>query len=304
VRRQPAPVQVMAEVCFNSKPNYGMDILRGPCRRCPMAAVHPRLSPQPSTDPDQGGEANRFRPGTGPDGPLRAKTFPLTFLRRRSLNLLRGLNVRVMDGACLEFAGKASAQPSTMSEAEELSLIRRAQEGDRSAFDALIRLYDKNVLHLALQIVGSPEEARDLYQEAFLKVYRSIHNFRLEAKFSTWLYRVVMNVCLDHLRRQKTRKEVSPPQPEEGEPEFLQTVADERPTLDPERAVHSKEISQRIQAAIERLNPRERMVFELKHYQGLKLRAIGEICHTSEQTAKNCLFRATQKLRTELNDLA
>jgi RNA polymerase sigma-70 factor (ECF subfamily) len=203
-----------------------------------------------------------------------------------------------MDGTCLEFAGKASAQPSPMSDIDEISLIRRAQEGDRSAFDALIRLYDQNVLRLALQVVGSPEEARDLYQEAFLKVYRSIHQFRLEAKFSTWLYRVVMNVCLDHLRRQKTRKEVAVPQPEDGQPEFLQTVPDDRPTLDPERATHSREISRRIQAALEGLNPRERLVFELKHYQGLRLRAIGEICKTSEQTVKNCLFRATQKLRT------
>ena len=191
-----------------------------------------------------------------------------------------------------------------MTEADELSLIVRAQEGDRSAFDALIRLYDKSVLRMALQVVGSPEEARDLYQEAFLKVYRSIRHFRQEAKFSTWLYRVVMNVCLDHLRRQKTRKEVTAPQVEDGEPEFFQTVPDDRPTLDPERATHSKEIGRRIQVALDRLNPRERMVFELKHYQGLKLRAIGQICNTSEQTAKNCLFRATQKLRVELGDLA
>jgi RNA polymerase sigma-70 factor (ECF subfamily) len=209
-----------------------------------------------------------------------------------------------MDGTCLEFAGKASAQAPPMSEADECSLIRRAQEGDRSAFDTLIRLYDQNVLRMALQVVGSPEEARALYQEAFLKVYRSIGHFRSEAKFSTWLYRVVMNVCLDHLRRQKTRREVPVPQPQEGEPEFLQTVPDERPALNPERATHSKEISRRIQAALEQLNPRERLVFELKHYQGLKLRAIGQICNTSEQTAKNCLFRATQKLRMELGDLA
>jgi len=210
----------------------------------------------------------------------------------------------VMDGACLEFAGKVAGQPSPMSEADELSLIRRAQEGDRSAFDALVRLYDQNVLRLTLQVVGSPEEARDLYQEAFLKVYRSIGQFRGEAKFSTWLHRVVMNVCLDYLRRQKTRKEVAVPPSKEGEPEFLQTLPDERPGLDPERTTHSKEIGRRIQTALGRLNPRERMVFELKHYQGLKLRTIGEICKTSEQTVKNSLFRATQKLRMELGDLA
>ena len=207
-----------------------------------------------------------------------------------------------MEG-CLELAGHIP-EDAKLSGADELTLIRRAQEGDSEAFEALVRAYDQNVLRLALQVVHSPEEARDLYQEAFLKVYRSIRYFRQEARFSTWLYRVVMNVCLDYLRRQKTRKEVLVPQPEDGQSEFLQTVPDERPTLDPERARHSKEISHRIQAALERLNPRERMVFELKHYQGLKLRAIGVICNTSEQTAKNCLFRATQKLRVELNDLA
>jgi RNA polymerase sigma-70 factor, ECF subfamily len=208
-----------------------------------------------------------------------------------------------MDGLCLELAGKASEQPSRVSEVDELTLIRRAQEGDRSAFDALVRLYDQNVLRLALQVVGSPEEARDSYQEAFLKVYRSLRHFRLEARFSTWLYRVVMNVCLDHLRRQNTRKEVAVPPANDGEPEYFQTVPDDRPTLNPERATHSKEIARRIQVALNRLNPRERMVFELKHYQGLKLRVIGEMCKTSEQTVKNCLFRATQKLRTELGDL-
>jgi RNA polymerase sigma-70 factor (ECF subfamily) len=207
-----------------------------------------------------------------------------------------------MEG-CLELAGDIREEARQLSGADEIALIRRAQGGDSEAFEALVRVYDQNVLRLALQVVHSQEEARDLYQEAFLKVYRSLRYFRLEARFSTWLYRVVMNVCLDYLRRQSTRKEVQGPEREEGEPEYFQTVPEERPVLDPERAVHSKEIGRRIQAALQRLNPRERMVFELKHYQGLKLRAIGGLCKTSEQTVKNCLFRATQKLRLELGDL-
>jgi len=212
-----------------------------------------------------------------------------------------------MDGTCLELAGKGTVQPaepaSLAGGGEELGLIRRAQEGDRSAFDELVRKYDQHVLRLALQLARSPEEARDLYQEAFLKVYRSLRHFRLEAKFSTWLYRVVMNVCLDHLRRQATRKEVQAPEGEDGEAEYFQTLPDARPAQNPERALRGKEIGLRIQGALARLNPRERLVFELKHYQGLKLRAIGEYCGTSEQTVKNCLFRATQKLRTDLGDL-
>jgi len=208
-----------------------------------------------------------------------------------------------MDGGCLELTNRGPARLAGLSGMEELALIRRAQDGDRSAFDELVRKYDQNVLRLAMQVVRSPEEARDLYQEAFLKVYRSIHRFRLEARFSTWLYRVVMNVCLDHLRRQNTRKEVQAPEGEEGETEYFQTLPDERPAQDPERALRGREIGKRIQGALAQLNPRERLVFELKHYQGLKLRAIGELCGTSEQTVKNCLFRATQKLRTELGDL-
>jgi RNA polymerase sigma-70 factor (ECF subfamily) len=207
-----------------------------------------------------------------------------------------------MEG-CLELAGNIPEEPRRLSGVDEFVLVRRAQGGDPEAFEALVRAYDQNVLRLALQVVRSREEARDLYQEAFLKVYRSLRSFRLEARFSTWLYRVVMNVCLDYLRRQHTRKEVQGPESEEGQPEYFQSVPEERPVLDPERAAHSKEIGRRVQAALERLNPRERMVFELKHYQGLKLRAIGELCKTSEQTVKNCLFRATQKLRTELGDL-
>ncbi len=74
------------------------------------------------------------------------------------------------DGACLELAGKFPAEGSRLGEADERELIRRAQRGDRAAFDSLVRLYDHEVLRLALKVVGSPEEAQDLYQEAFLKV--------------------------------------------------------------------------------------------------------------------------------------
>ena len=208
-----------------------------------------------------------------------------------------------MDGACLELAGKIPADSSPVAGTEESALIRRAQGGDRLAFDSLVRLYDKDVLRLALKVVRSPDEAADLYQEAFLKIYRSLSRFRFESSFSTWIYRVVMNVCLDHLRRQKSRNEVQPPATEDGEVEYFHKVPDESPGLDPERALRSGEIKGRLRAALGRLTPRERLVFELKHYEGLKLRAIGQLCGTSEETAKNCLFRATQKLRLSLGDL-
>jgi RNA polymerase sigma-70 factor (ECF subfamily) len=207
-----------------------------------------------------------------------------------------------MDGACLELAGNAVTSQKADGEVER-SLIRRAQRGDRAAFDSLVRRYDQEVLRMAMRIVQSAEEAQDLYQEAFLKVYRSIGRFRLEAKFSTWLYRVVMNVCLDHLRRQKARNEAQMPEGDDGQTDFVQSLPEERPVLNPERAYQAREIGGRLQQAMGRLSPRERLVFEMKHCQGMKLREIGEVCGTSEEAAKNSLFRALQKLRTDLHDL-
>jgi RNA polymerase sigma-70 factor (ECF subfamily) len=208
----------------------------------------------------------------------------------------------VVDGACLELVGKHETSRGGEAEAER-ALIRRAQRGDRSAFDALVRLYDQEVLRMTVRMVRSEDEAQDLYQEVFLKVYRSLGRFRLESRFSTWLYRVVANVCFDHLRQQKSRSEVPARVGGDGEPDYAQSLADDRPGLNPEQALRAREISRRLEVALRQLSPRERMVFELKHCQGLKLRAIGELCGTSEEAAKNSLFRAVQKLRQDLSDL-
>src|SRR6266581_5955335 len=87
------------------------------------------------------------------------------------------------------------------------SLIRAAQAGDQDAFEQLVRTYDQSVLRLAMNLLRSPEDARDVYQEAFLRVYRNLHSFRFDCSFHTWLYRIVTNLCLDQLRKRKVRKE-------------------------------------------------------------------------------------------------
>jgi len=163
------------------------------------------------------------------------------------------------------------------------------------------------VLRLALNLTRRPEDARDIYQEAFLKVYRNLHRFRFECSFYTWLYRVVTNVCLDHLRRRNTRREDQAPELSatgDGVPtDFFDRQPESRVEADPERALMGREIGRHIARALTRLSPRERMVFELKHYHGLRLRAIGEMLGTSEETVKNSLFRATHKLRAQLEAL-
>jgi RNA polymerase sigma-70 factor (ECF subfamily) len=191
---------------------------------------------------------------------------------------------------------------------DERALVAEAQAGNRAAFEALVRRFDRDVLRLALNLMKRPEDARDVYQEAFLKVYRNLHRFRFECSFYTWLYRIVTNVCLDHLRRRQARPEDQAPDSnhshhEENVNDFFERQREHRPTLDPERTLFGKEIQARITLAMERLSPRERVVFEMKHYQGLKLRAIGDALGTTEETVKNSLFRATRKLRIELGGL-
>jgi len=202
----------------------------------------------------------------------------------------------------------ALASVISLSHLDERALVAEAQAGSRVAFEELVRRFDRDVLRLALNLMKRPEDARDVYQEAFLKVYRNLHRFRFECSFYTWLYRIVTNVCLDHLRRRQARPEDQSPEVnsnhhEEGITDFFERQREQRPTLDPERTFIGKEIKTRIATAMERLSPRERIVFEMKHYQGLKLRAIGEALGTTEETVKNSLFRATRKLREELGEL-
>jgi RNA polymerase sigma-70 factor (ECF subfamily) len=183
------------------------------------------------------------------------------------------------------------------------SLIRAAQRGDQEAFEHLVRAYDQSVLRLAMNLLRSPEDARDVYQEAFLRVYRNLHTFRFDCSFHTWLYRIVTNICLDQLRKRKVRKEESSVvETSEGAVDRMDSFEEEAAEADPERSLWNRQLKRKIEDALQDLTPRERMVFELRHYQGLRLRNIGEMLGTTEEAAKNCLFRATQKMRSVLGD--
>ena len=186
---------------------------------------------------------------------------------------------------------------------DESALIRAAQNGDARAFEELVRMYDQNVLRLALNLLRSPEDANDIYQEAFLRVFKNLHTFRFDCSFHTWLYRIVTNLCLDALRKRKVRKEEGTVvETREGILDRMDTIEEDRADGNPQRRLLSRELRNKIHAVLTGLTPRERMVFEMRHYQGMRLRAIGESLGTSEEAAKNCLFRATQKMRSALGD--
>jgi RNA polymerase sigma-70 factor (ECF subfamily) len=199
----------------------------------------------------------------------------------------------------VEAAGVAAATVQM----DESALIRAAQAGDTRAFEDLVRAYDQSVLRLALNLLRSPEDANDIYQEAFLRVFKNLHTFRFDCSFHTWLYRIVTNLCLDALRKRKVRKEEAPVvETREGILDRMDSLEEERADGDPQRRLLSRELQAKIHDVLAGLTSRERLVFEMRHYQGMRLRAIGEALGTSEEAAKNCLFRATQKMRAALGD--
>ncbi len=205
----------------------------------------------------------------------------------------------------LDPGARGSTSGQSLSRIDDTALVREAQRGSGAAFEELVRCYDQAVLRLALHLTGSEQEAQDIYQEAFLKAYRNLGSFRFECSFYTWIYRIVTNLCLDHLRKRNVRKEDAPVAVDASGEEYsrLEQFADARSGANPERDLMRRELGRKIGTALSGLTPRERVVFELKHYHGLKLRTVGEILHTTEETAKNTLFRATQKLRGQLADM-
>lgn len=180
---------------------------------------------------------------------------------------------------------------------DDTRLIGEARSGDRTAFETLVRRYDRSVLRLTLRCLRSREEARDAYQETFLRLYRTLGEFRHDCSLETWILRIATNVCMDLLRRRAARPE------EVGSLDRAPDPAEDRPDHDPDRALARRELAHRIESALQELAPRERMVFEMRHYEGMRLRQIGEAIGTTEETVKNCLFRAHRHLREALSDL-
>jgi RNA polymerase sigma-70 factor (ECF subfamily) len=135
------------------------------------------------------------------------------------------------------------AAPKQAPSADENELIRAAQSGYRAAFEQLVRVNDQGVLRLAMNLLRSPEDARDVYQETFLRVYRNLGNFRFDCSFHTWLYRIATNLCLDQLRKRKVRREEPTVLPtSEGTLDRMEAVPEERGEGDPHRRLYSGQI--------------------------------------------------------------
>jgi RNA polymerase sigma-70 factor (ECF subfamily) len=213
----------------------------------------------------------------------------------------------VCEGMTLSAAGNSRVTASS-TRVDDTVLVRRAQQGDTAAFEQLVRNYDRSVLRLAIHLTDSTEDAQDIYQEAFLRAYRNIGQFRFECSFYTWIYRIVTNLCCDYLRRKQfheryTYSEQYPSENDGREETILDRTSDQRADASPERAALNGELGKQILRALNKLSVRERLVFELRHYEGLKLQTVASILSTTENTVKNTLLRATHKLRVRLAEM-
>ena len=170
---------------------------------------------------------------------------------------------------------------------DEQKLISLARRGDQAAFEQLLDHYQKPVYHQALRLVGNPEDAADVTQEVFLKVWKHLPSFRGESSFSTWLYRLTDNAALDLIRREKKRRGDSSLDDEEG---ALTLPADPAPT--PHQAIEQKELHQAVAEGLAQLSEEHRQVLVMREINGLSYEQIGSILDLSPGTVKSRLARA------------
>jgi len=180
---------------------------------------------------------------------------------------------------------------------DENTLIRLAQAGDSAAWKSLFDTHHRRVFALAFRFLRNQSDAEDVLQDTFIKAFRNLDGFdsALPGNFPAWINRIGANCSLDALRRRKTRETLS------LEDDTVPHPSDTTPAADPERASRNREIRSRIDSALDRLSPKQRLIFTLRHYEGYTTREIAGIVDVNESSVKTHLFRAIGALRRRLS---
>jgi RNA polymerase sigma-70 factor, ECF subfamily len=187
------------------------------------------------------------------------------------------------------------------------ALMLRYQQGEVRAFEVLLTRHRKPVFNFILRFVGDAAQAEDLLQDAFLRVIKGADTYQRQAKFTTWLYTIARNLCVDASRRAKHRRAASLDAPLDASGEgnggtLLDVVGDKGPATD--RQVISKELGGRLWAAVEKLSEEQREVFLLREFHDMPFKEIADVVGCPENTVKSRMRYALEKLRADLEDFA
>ncbi len=186
---------------------------------------------------------------------------------------------------------------------DEIEIIRSAQQGDMTAFQQLVYCYDKQVISLAAHYVNNAEDAKDIYQEVFLRVYRGLPRFKFQSSFATWLFRIVTNVCMTYRQRRRRHLHRSLDAESDGEEQTHTETDNITDDSTADETVLNKEVAVYVENALQKLSPKQRMVFTLRHYQNYRLKEIASMLDCSEGAVKKYLFIATRRMRELLREL-
>jgi RNA polymerase sigma-70 factor, ECF subfamily len=202
-------------------------------------------------------------------------------------------------GVAPRFLGREVTAP--LVELSDEALLVRYSHGDEAAFAHLVRRYERPLFTFALRFVKAREPARELTQEAFLRVVRRCREFRQDARFSTWIFSILRNLCLDELRRAKHRRHTSI-EDDHGSPgtALIDKLEGQSPDLDPERSLHRSTFSRDLEEALASLPPDQLEVFLLREVAGLPFREIALATDTPENTVKSRMRYALERLQQAL----
>ena len=193
-----------------------------------------------------------------------------------------------------------SRYPRNMVNLEEQAILERIRKGDESGFEELVKDHTGEVVGLAWRLVGNRVDAEDLAQEAFLRLYRSLPNFRGESRISTWLYRTTTRLAIDHLRRERIKRKLFFFRRDNDAPDPVELACD--PGNNPDRDFQSQQAMQTLRRSLSKLSSRQQVIFTLRHYEGLALKEIAAHLGLQTGTVKAHLHRAVTQLRKDLVD--
>lgn len=184
-------------------------------------------------------------------------------------------------------------------ESSDWELVKRCKEGDRRAFRELVERYQRKAVAIAYGMLHDREDALEVSQEAFAKVFTGIHQFKEEASFYTWLYRIIVNLAIDRQRQKSRQPQLEREDLEEGEGNRIDTIPD-TVNADPYEQTKDKELRERIRAAIAELTPAHKAVILLRIVEGLSYEEISEVLQCSRGTVMSRLHYARKRLQSLL----